>query len=205
MEVSMNIQPKESGFALLITLIVVGVVLSVGLTILDLSVKQVRLSANAKESEVAFHAANAGMECARYWRKEEAEKMETGQSFTATCFGTSVGASPNTSPDPVPTLSTPSSDGDAFLYEYEFNWSTTDPRCTQVTALVASSSIIGAGTTVDNVDQLIDGYPDAYGTDMDCGAGSRCTVISVRGYNKPCPASGTFGYGTVQREVLLQF
>ena len=83
----MNFNQKESGFALLITLIVVGVVLSVGLSILDLSIRQVRLSTNAKESELAFHAANAGMECARYWRRASSSEMETGQAIEPVCFG----------------------------------------------------------------------------------------------------------------------
>ncbi|MFW6210467.1 MAG: hypothetical protein ACOC4E_03185, partial [Patescibacteria group bacterium] len=55
-----------SGFALLITLLVVGVVLAVGAVLLDLTIKQVQLSSTAKDSEIAFHAANAGMECARF-------------------------------------------------------------------------------------------------------------------------------------------
>jgi hypothetical protein len=78
---------KSQGFALLIALIVVGVVLSIGLSILNLSISQVRLSTDAKESEAAFHAANAGMECARYWRHEEGDKMGGGDnSFSPECF-----------------------------------------------------------------------------------------------------------------------
>ena len=50
---------SQSGFALLMTLVVVSVIISIGVSVLDLSVKQVRLSTNAKESEAAFHAANA--------------------------------------------------------------------------------------------------------------------------------------------------
>lgn len=206
MAVSMNNSSRETGFALLITLVVVGVVLSVGLTILDLSIKQVKLSANAKESEISFHAANAGMECARYWRRKKADDMETGQTFNATCFAvTNNNIAPNSNPDPEPTLDPSRNDGEAFLYQYQFAWGTNDPRCTQIITLVASSSIAGNGVTVDNTDSLIPGYPD--GTDLDCDAGSRCTVISVRGYNKTCPSTftGGFSYGTVQREVLLQF
>ncbi len=198
MAVSMNHSTKETGFALLITLIVVGVVLSVGLTILDLSVKQVRLSSNAKESEVAFHAANAGMECARYWRRVESDAMEIGGNITPACFG--VGTVTNTIDTPAAPSVT--GNGEAFLYSYSFTWGDSNDRCTQIDTLVASSSISGAGMTVDNTDTIIQGYPD--GADLDCEPGSRCTVISVRGYNKPCPA-GNFGYGTVQREVLLQF
>ena len=53
------------------SLIVVSVVISIGLVVLDLTLKQLRLSTNSKDSETAFHATNAAMECARYWRNEE--------------------------------------------------------------------------------------------------------------------------------------
>ena len=53
------------------SLIVVSVVISIGLVVLDLTLKQLRLSTNSKDSETAFHAANAAMECARYWRNEK--------------------------------------------------------------------------------------------------------------------------------------
>jgi Tfp pilus assembly protein PilX len=80
---------KQAGFALLISLLVVGVVISVGLSILDLSIKQVRLASNATESEKAFHAANAGIECARYWRRVLSMQIEDGMTLSPspTCFG----------------------------------------------------------------------------------------------------------------------
>ncbi len=185
----------ESGFALLITLIVVGVVLSIGLTILDLSIKQVRLSTNAKDSEEAFHAANAGMECARYWRRVEADLMETGQSIDPECFGVSPD---NLDFDEITTGVT--GDGQVYQYEYSFTWGA-DPRCTVINTLIASSTALGGGVTTTNMTTLVPGYPD--GNDKYCEAGGRCSVISVQGYNRPCSTLGA--YGTVQREVLLQF
>jgi len=187
---------QESGFALLVALIVVGVVLSVGLVLLDLSIKQVRLSTNAKESESAIHAASAGMECARYWRRASSAEMETGAGINPECFG--VSASNNTNAQLIAEVT---GTGEVFEYQYEFTWGATDPRCTQVHALVASSTAFGVGVTTTDMTTLIPGYPD--GNDKYCEAGARCTVLSVRGYNKPCNAAGT--YGTVQREVLLQF
>lgn len=192
---------EEAGFALLMTLIVVGVVVSVGMAILDLSIKQVRLSTNARESEVAFHAANAGMECARYWRRASATEMERGLAISPFCFG--VAASPN-SRAAVPAgdlIRVDPSHGEVFQYDFSFSWGGSDPRCTQVTALVASSSVLGDGVTTTNMTTYIPGYPD--GNDKYCEPGARCSVISVRGYNRPCSTVG--GFGTVQREVLLQF
>ena len=191
----------QTGFALLMTLIVVGAVVAIGVSVLDLSLKQVRLSTNAKDSEIAFHAANAGMECARYVRRVEANKMEQGSGITPNCFtGTVI-------QDPVVALNvtngvTPAN-GEAFVYKYAITWQG-GQRCSEVTALVASSTISGTGLTITGMEGrngLVPGYPD--GNIKTCNQGERCTVLSVRGYNKPC--GSVTEYGTVQREVLLQF
>jgi Tfp pilus assembly protein PilV len=193
---------SESGFALLMTLIVVTVVISIGLSVLDLTIKQVRLSTNARDSEIAFHAANAGMECARFWRRSASDEMEAGDTVTINCFSSTV------TPTQVSTMNTAANevwevmntaDGEVYRYSYALSWGE-EPRCSQITALVASSSVTGTGLVIPNMTTLVPGYP---GTIKDCEAGERCTVLSVRGYNKSC--TDVSQYGTVQREVLLQF
>lgn len=191
----------EAGFALLMTLIVVGVVLSVGVAILDLSIKQVRLSTNARESEEAFHAANAGMECARYWRRASATAMETGQAISPVCFGVAGTVNPPVTLPDADLIRGADWHGEVFQYDFSFNWGGSDPRCTQVTALVASTSALGNGVTTTNITSYVPGYPG--GSDTYCEPGSRCSTISVRGYNRSCSTVG--GFGTVEREVLLQF
>jgi hypothetical protein len=54
-------------------------------------------------------------------------------------------------------------------------------------------------TNISDVD-VIPGYPNST---LDCQAGSFCTVISAKGYNKPCAQKNSFG--TVERDVLLEF
>ncbi|MCA9354058.1 MAG: pilus assembly PilX N-terminal domain-containing protein [Candidatus Kaiserbacteria bacterium] len=200
----MKHSPEQSGFALLISLIVVAAVISIGLAILDLSIKQISLSTNSKQSEIAFHAANAGMECAHFWRREESDAMELGNNISPDCFG--VNSDPvSVAPTDLGGLGDVAGDGEAFLYKYTFSWpSGTPDRCTSVTALVASSTPLGVGTTVNNVETHVPGYPD--GNSFVCESGSRCSVISVRGYNYPCSAiAGGNTRGIVEREVLLQF
>jgi hypothetical protein len=186
----------QTGFALLMTLIVVSVVISIGLAVLDLSIKQVRLSTNAKDSEISFHAANAGMECARYWRHKESVKMEAGTAISPTCFSTTAGTV-----NGVPITSGTSGVGAAYLYNYDFTWGAPQIRCTRVTTFVAVADALGTGFSVSGMPGLVSGYPD--GSTKACAAGERCTVVSVRGYNKAC--SAITDYGTVEREVLLQF
>jgi Tfp pilus assembly protein PilX len=192
MATNLHSQPKQ-GFALLMTLIVVSVLISIGLAVVDLSLKQVRLSTNAKDSESAFHAANAGVECGRYWRRIASSTMETGGAITPTCFSASTYA--NTKSNLFS-----STNGDVYLYNYSFSWGTSpSQRCTSISTLVMSATVTGAGLTY-NVASQIPGYPLASKT---CAAGERCTVVASHGFNMPC-ASAT-GYGSVEREVLLQF
>ncbi len=184
---------QQPGFALLMALVVVGVVVSVGLTILDLTIKQLNLSTNSKDSEIALHAANAGLECAQYWRFQEVDKLEEGQDITINCFAKS-------SSD---TSVTDHGSGAVHIYEYnfEFDWGDAGAfRCSKMKMLMFVSDNDSSGATLNDIDSLIPGYPS--GTDKECDAGGRCAVISVQGYNKTCGDIGS--YGTIQREVLLE-
>lgn len=196
---------KQSGFALLMTLIVVGVVLSIGLSVLDLSIKQIRLSTNTKDSEIAFHAANAGMECARFWHRTLGTEMENGELLTdVECFGADA-----TEMNPLHTGLDPgeveaeeienTSDGVAYQYQYKVSWPTND-RCTIVNTLVANVFAFQNNLTITGMDSLFPGYPG--GATKICEEGERCATIAVRGYNKPC--NQVPSYGTVEREVLLE-
>lgn len=196
---------SQSGFALLVTLIVVSVVVSVGLVLLDVTIKQLRLSSNSTDSEIAFHAANAGVECAQYWRRQSSDAIE-GNEFGSTpqpsggtmsdilCFDDPSGA------EDVSDTGEGSSN-DVHVYRYDFDWSTND-RCTVIDMVVAASDVFGTGVSVSATDMqdLIPGYPD---TSLDCPAGSFCTVISSKGYNRNCSDKDSFG--TVERDVLLEF
>jgi hypothetical protein len=195
-----NKEQSESGFALLITIVVVGVIISISLSVLDLSIKQIRLSTNSKDSEIAFHAAYGGVECGRYWRKASAAAMERGQGIAPICFG--VGPDSGVLIDPI--TNGVSGNGLVFRYQYRFTWGVTpNQKCSQITTLVASSTALGAGLVINNLPTLVPGYADSSKT---CAAGQRCTVLSSRGYNKPCStAIGPGSFGTVQREVLLEF
>lgn len=187
----------HSGFALLMTLIVVSVVISVGLTLIDLTIKQLRLSTGSRDSEVAFHAANAGVECARYWRLASSTAFEegTGDAVPMLCFGALAPVSPTKDTDPV--FNGPD---DIYKYDVQFSWgSGSAQRCSQITMVTLSSNPTSAGVSLSDVPNYVEGYPEQ---DKNCIAGGRCTILSVRGFNKPCASINQVG--TVQREVLLE-
>lgn len=197
--------PKsQSGFALIMSLIVVGIVISIGISILEISVKQVRLSTNARDSEVAFHAANAGMECARYIRRSQQMLMEAGQAITPNCFGDVAPDTGQNSRQDLAASGDVIGSGSVYKYNYAYTWGTVATggvRCTEATTLVAVADLPGPGVTTTNMSVHIPGYQN--GNAKFCEAGARCTVVSVRGYNRTCSATSTVG--TVQREVLVEF
>ncbi len=189
---------NQSGFALLMTLVVVSVVISVALTLIDLTIKQLRLSTGSKDSENAFHAANAGVECIRYWRVAEGGEFEKGDGDTVdmSCF--EAGSKRPTKTHINDTLGA-SVNNAVYKYEIDFTWGN---RCSQATFITMTTLPSSAGVTLNTVINHIPNYPENSKT---CEAGGLCTIILVQGYNQPCPSPGNeFPRGTIQREVLLE-
>jgi Tfp pilus assembly protein PilX len=207
---------RKTGFALIMSLLVVSVVITAGLTILDVSIKQVRLSGNAKDSEIAFSATSAGLECGRYWRRSLSNAMENTNGGTPdTAVGITCFQRPAINVTPVEVTGV-TNNGRAYVYDYEFTWGTgVDARCTKITTMVimstssATSSIrIEASPPNDNMLMFIPGYPDnaALATEFkNCPPAGICTVISSRGYNRSCTPASINSPGTIEREVLLEY
>lgn len=57
----------QGGFAMLFAVLTSSVLLSIGLSIFNLTVKELILSSSGRESQFAFYAADTGIECAIYW------------------------------------------------------------------------------------------------------------------------------------------
>jgi Tfp pilus assembly protein PilX len=194
MMINRYLYKQENGFALMMALIVVGTVVSVSLAVLDVTLKQLRLSSGSKDSEVAFHAANAGAECALYWRRIQQANFEDGSNITLNCFGS--GSVPLSNVFSGPQSRT-------YRYRGSFSWSpvTGDNRCTEITIMTINPDF-NDPITISPMNTYIAGYPASSKT---CQVGGRCTIISSQGYNRSCPTGlNSFPVGTVQREVLLE-
>jgi hypothetical protein len=59
--------PSPPGFAMLFAVLVSSVLLSIGISIFNLTIKELILSSSGRESQFAFYAADTGAECAIYW------------------------------------------------------------------------------------------------------------------------------------------
>ena len=57
---------QQQGFAMLFTVLLVSLILTISLSISDITFKQTLLSSLAKDSQIAFYQADAGIECGMY-------------------------------------------------------------------------------------------------------------------------------------------
>ena len=61
------IKKENKGFALLFSVLISSLILTIGLSILSVSIKELAISIASKQSVHAFYAADSGLECAKYW------------------------------------------------------------------------------------------------------------------------------------------
>jgi hypothetical protein len=76
----------NKGFTLFIAIVVMGTLLLVASGIISLAFKESLISSSGKESQLAFYAADTGMECALYWDI----RNPSGQSAFATSTGSTI-------------------------------------------------------------------------------------------------------------------
>jgi hypothetical protein len=120
----------EAGFALLIAVIFMSVMLAIGLALSSLSYKQQVLASGAIQSQYAFYAADAGLECALHGDQKLGTFDIVGGRMSLDCDGQSFSISSTTVGSDV--VST------AQLALYN------NTRCADVTVYKPSS---GVGTT----------------------------------------------------------
>lgn len=58
---------SNKGFALFVAVVTVSILLSVSFAIINITLKELTLSMSGRDSQYAFYASNAGLECALYW------------------------------------------------------------------------------------------------------------------------------------------
>jgi len=149
------------GFTLLIAILVIGIILAIGLSILNITLKEFILSGIARESAIALGAADAGMECALYWdRSSQGDTFDVGAAASSiTCMGQPVSAGGGAS---------------GVSQDFSFTWG--DPAvCAKVyvTKYYNSSGPAPMGV-------------NAAGNAVSCPQGVECTRVVSLGYNRAC-------------------
>lgn len=183
----MRTQHNQDGITLLITLLLMGVLLGVSTSLLNITIKQFQLSGIALASETAFQAANAGMECALYHdfpASGAAGPFEVNGDGTTVPEESGIACMNTTSSDIEP-----SGNGTVRSAEeqrFRFDWS---GLCTEVSVYKFYSTTAPVPITVGGVSLRA----------TPCPAGGVCTVIQSRGYNVAC-SQITSGSRVVERE-----
>lgn len=176
-------QQQSAGFALILTLIISSVALSIGLSLLNITVKQLTLGTTARESEIAFQTAAAGMNCLQYARNTFLQVSQAGGEFQVNCAGQTINMQDTNSSNPVEQV-----------YDSETDFSINGRnRCIQFQMYILDATGGAESVTINN-----DLKP--------CAAGDVCTFAYSQGHNRACSElSGTGGSYVVQRELTAEF
>lgn len=186
-------QQPERGFALIISITVASIMLALGLSILNVTIKQIDLSVTGRESEVAFQAANAGLECIQFHYQDRSDDFREDSSSPSVldidCFNAeSANETANHRSQTGGYINT---------FTYDFTWDAGDSkRCTQLELHV----IVAETADVENDFSMIS---STIGTDgiVTCLEKDICAVAISQGYNRACSTLA----GAIQRELTGQF
>ena len=198
----MRITTQQDGLTLLVTLLLMGVLLGVSTSLLNVTLKQYQLSGIAYASEVAFQAANAGMECILYHDFPADEDASSPFEVSGTDDGRTrvpdLNCMGETSADEaVGSLSGEVISGEEQQFEFDLNSDLDGDSdlCVNVSVYKFYETTAFDGDAV-GPDVIVDGVEMR---DDPCPEGSECTVVQSRGYNVACNQIGT-GARVVERE-----
>ncbi len=192
---------SERGIALLITLLVMTVLLGISSSLLNVTLKQFQFSAIGLQSEIAFQAANAGIECILYhdyqsYPDSRFDVMDDGTGVpyqqNVLCMGTS--ADDDVGGDGSPTSLVNNINDEVESGEeqrFQFSWGTAPEVCSEVSIYKFSNA--GASESMAG----------ALGRPGTCAAGVVCTVVRSRGYNVAC--EDITNARTIERELTQRY
>lgn len=192
----------NQGFALLITLVVVSIVLAIGLSLLFVTTKQYLLAVTASQSELAFQAAQVGLECMRWHRAQPATLETLLRSNGSGNWPPSLncaGVTPNTPPGIDADTIYQNIPLGQYLYKYEYFYTVGGNQCINTSMYVSNLR----NSTTTGFTQPIPASEDEGLSQITCAAGAVCTVIFSRGYNRPCNQLDSIL--TIQREITIDY
>lgn len=72
---------RKKGFVLAFSLLISSIVLALAFGIFNILLKQIVLTSSARDSQIAFYAADAGAECALYWDTHTSRTLANSPEF----------------------------------------------------------------------------------------------------------------------------
>ncbi len=83
----------QPGFVLLFAVLLVSVVLAISLVLFNITLRQLVLSTTSRDSQLAYYASYAGLDCALYWEKnydlldDPPDQLPENKDTDEQCFG----------------------------------------------------------------------------------------------------------------------
>lgn len=84
----------SKGIALLLSVIIISIVLAVSVGVSNIVSTEISLSNTGRQSQLAFYAADAGVDCAIYW-----DTVHNGFSLSQSAFATTTSGANNLNPN----------------------------------------------------------------------------------------------------------
>lgn len=200
-------QKSQEGITLLITIILMGVLLSVGTALLNVTLKQFQLAGIMLESEIAFQAANAAMECARandvVGRTSFAVPNKDENLKSITCMedlsndtaGGNLGVTEDDDDDD--SVGSPGRgivDQQGEMQIFSFDWGIDGQEvCSRI---IMRKYFDPSAPVTQNLEGVVAGRV--------CSQNTECTIAQARGYNVACDDLDNGGR-VVEREFTLVY
>ena len=125
----------KKGYTLLFAALISSLLLSIGVAVFNISIKEFKLSATGRESQFAFYAADTGSECALYWDFQDAAFATATPAASINCGGSSLSV---TSTNPSPQI---------YVRKFRLDFLPEQPYCVDV-VVTKTDSPPGAGMPV---------------------------------------------------------
>lgn len=186
----MNRHTAQRGLTLLVTLLLMSVLLTITASLLNITLKQFQISGIARESEMAFEAADAGIDCVLYHDLSVAgggtfnvpgDGTEQSSRPQMTCMGATANA------DDTLDDNTNGQMKSGEEQRFQFDWGTPS-LCTKVSVYKFYST--SADVDINNVE----------GVTKTCQQNFVCTIVVSHGYNNSC--GNLSNLRTVERKLV---
>jgi len=165
---------STNGFAILFAVLTASLLMSIGISIFGISIKELSLSTASKDSQIAFYAADSARECAQYWDTKvgafktyiDGHESTNNPSITSiVCNGNTIDISSQQGTYPTYSFSLPPQ---GTISPAFFNYSSiTSPNTLSPEAgLTIIKKYVTAGNYIDTI-------ISAYGHNVSINAGRR--------------------------------
>lgn len=82
---------KQAGVTLFMAVTIMSILLFVSFVVINIAIKSTLFASSGKDSQYAFYAADAGIECAMYWDRQSVSKFDmTVPGVSINCGGNTI-------------------------------------------------------------------------------------------------------------------